>query len=492
MATFRVPQQTHQPGNVGAADAADDDAVHWHNPEPASVTQPGGGDAAQRNSISSTNEPAGVAAATAPPSGNNSAEPPANAATAPGSSTEMAPLAGAAAAGGAAAAASKAALPSKSPPVPTTGSRKQTYLQRHPEEERKGWSRGRKICCGLVILFAAILITIGVLIAFMVRVPSVDYKRSQILCENNNYLKCAQETIQIRVWLEVNNPNILGATINAELGLYKQDGTFLGPGAIDDVMISKRTVTEVTALFNITSNRGYDIVTALFIPPTHSVDLNVKGTVFVHVGLLRPSVQISQTFTVPPQDIVGLAGGIVGGLGGVPSTGAVVGAVGGAVAGAAPAAVNAGLGAIPSNAGSTVVGSIPGLGGVAGLVPSIPGVGSNRDSGAGAAGSGSGSSAAANMHPTTPPRPPKPQQSGAATPTDLSRANLPQQQNPSTLRRVNPTLFAQALLAVGAPNSLARQSFLLRQSQPARSRHTDRRSEMLGQRLAKQLRSRRP
>lgn len=471
MATYRVPQHAHQPG--GAADT-EGDAVHWH--DPASVTQPGGDAAAQRNSLSSTNQPSAPTAAQA---------------AAPGSSTEMAPLAAAgtgATAGGAAAAASqKGALPVRMPQksaagVPTTASQKQTYLQRHPEEERKGWSRGRKICCCLTILFAAILITLGVLIAFMVRVPSVEYKRSEILCANNNYLQCAQETIQIRVWLEVDNPNILGATINADLGLYKQDGTFLGPGTVEDTAIGKRTVTEVIALFNITSNRGYDIVTAIFIPPTRSVDLTVKGTVYVHVGLLRPSVQVEETFTVPPQDILGLAGGLIEQL---PSTGEAIDAAqdaaADAAADAAPDVIDAGLGAIPSDAGSSVVGSIPGLGGVADYIPSIPGVGDNRDTG------DSGSSAGANMHPTTPPRQSKPQQ--AAT-VDLSRSK-PKPQAQSTLRRVNPTLFAQALLAVGAPNSAARQSFLLRQSQSPRARHAGRghahQSETLAQRVAKSM-----
>jgi hypothetical protein len=189
----------------------------------------------------------------------------------------------------------------------------------HDVKKKRGWSRGKKICCCICLLFTAVLITMAVLIAFMVRTPTIDYDSVQIICANNAYLTCAQNTVQILVTLNVNNPNILGATINARLGLYKTDGTYLGPGTVDDTYVAKNSVTKAQALFTVTSGKGYDVLVALYVPPTHSVDVVVKGTVYVHVGLLRPSMQFEKTVTIPPQSATGLLGSLGGSIPSVPS-----------------------------------------------------------------------------------------------------------------------------------------------------------------------------
>jgi hypothetical protein len=205
--------------------------------------------------------------------------------------------------------------------------------------EDKGWSTGRKVCCALMVLLLAILITVGVLIAFLVRTPTVDYDSATPYCAAGtslqNYYDCVRTYVQVKVLLTVNNPNIIGATVNADLGLFKEDGTFLGPGTIDDTDVASRGSTDVIANFNITSDRGYDILVALYLPPNRDVNVHVEGSVYVHVGLLRPSITISQDFTIPAQNLGNAVGGLVGPgtvdtIGGVVSTGGdVIGTVGG-------------------------------------------------------------------------------------------------------------------------------------------------------------------
>src|SRR5690242_11443219 len=68
---------------------------------------------------------------------------------------------------------------------------------RQRAQEKKGWSRGKKICCGLLLLFIAAIITMGVLIAFLVRVPDVEYAGARVICLNNDYIRCATEEVQI-------------------------------------------------------------------------------------------------------------------------------------------------------------------------------------------------------------------------------------------------------------------------------------------------------
>lgn len=235
---------------------------------------------------------------------------------------------------------------------------KTTYAERHPEEVKQGWSRGRKICCGLLLLFIAILITLGVLIAFMVRMPSVDYKDYKIICANNDYLTCARDKFQVLVYLEVDNPNILGATINADLALY-WEGEFVGPGVIEDTDVAKRGQTELQALFTITSEKGLQIAQALVQPPQRPVVLDVKGTVYVHVGLLRPSGQFEDQFTIEPPNLSDLISGAIGGAE-IPSAGDVTGAI---------------TDQIPPDVGQTIVDAIPGVpSGVVDAIPNIPGL----------------------------------------------------------------------------------------------------------------------
>lgn len=235
---------------------------------------------------------------------------------------------------------------------------KTTYAERHPEEVKQGWSRGRKICCGLLLLFIAILITLGVLIAFMVRMPSVDYKDYKIICANNDFLRCARDRFQVLVFLEVDNPNILGATINADLALY-WEGEFVGPGVIEDTSVAKRGQTELQALFNITSAKGLQIAEALVVPPQRPVVLDVKGTVYVHVGLLRPSGQFEDRFTINPPNLSDLVNGAISGAE-IPSTGDVADAI---------------TDQIPPDAGQTIVDAIPGVPSeVVDAIPDIPGL----------------------------------------------------------------------------------------------------------------------
>lgn len=204
------------------------------------------------------------------------------------------------------------AMETTAPGAAPSGAKRQILMKRVTEpryvtSHRKGWSIGRKICCGLMLFLLAALITVGVLIAFLVRTPTVQYRSAVPYCAEGtslaSYYSCVRTYVQIRVLLTIDNPNIIGATVNADLGLFKEDGTFLGPGTIGDTAVGARGQTDVVANFNITSDRGFDILKAIFIPPTYDVTVHVDGSVFIHVGLLRPSIGISEDFVVPKQSL---------------------------------------------------------------------------------------------------------------------------------------------------------------------------------------------
>jgi len=351
--------------------------------------------------------------------------------------------------------------------------RKRTYLERHPEE-KKGWSRGKKICCGLLLLFLAILITLGVLIAFMVRVPSIEYKRAQFICPGGNYLTCAQEQVQALVFLEVDNPNILGATINADLALYNDPalgGQYLGPGSVGDTHVGKRGQTELQALFNITSSETYGLLQRLFID-RREVILQVKGTVYVHVGLLRPSVQFEEKFTVPPQDISSTIGDALDGID-IPSIGDVIGSLDAPSSGDVTGAI---VDQIPDDAPAQVVGAIPGVPSV--ITDNLPNI---RAADGAVANTPQAANAAAGtiVHTTraTEAAPPK-----ALASTSTSRTRHPALRVASSGAPHPPALNARAIRAalavVGPPGSPQREQF--EREEKTRRRRTPAQKTLIG------------
>jgi hypothetical protein len=216
-------------------------------------------------------------------------------------------------------------------PVPFGQQKSLSTLSRIDQEELKGhWSRRKKIACGVCLFFLAALITVGVLIAFLVRTPTISYSSLDVVCPNNDYLRCAQDFVGLRVHLSVNNPNIIGATVNADLNLYKTNKQLLGPGYVADTDVGARSTTELIAVFNITSSQAYDVLYTLFVLE-QPYNVIVEGRVFVHVGALRPSGTFSQTITIPAQSRSATLQSLGDALSGVDPTdaaGAVVGAAG--------------------------------------------------------------------------------------------------------------------------------------------------------------------
>lgn len=164
----------------------------------------------------------------------------------------------------------------------------------------ESFCRRSPVCCVLILLILAVVVATAVIIAFLVQKPSVDYDRFDVVCADNNYIKCANEGVQLFVYLQVKNPNIIGAGINAELELLREDGTLVGPGVVEDVHISARSTTNITALFQVTALKGVDILTSLYLPPRKAVQLRVNGKVFVHLGALKPSFDVGQDITIQP------------------------------------------------------------------------------------------------------------------------------------------------------------------------------------------------
>jgi biopolymer transport protein ExbD len=163
----------------------------------------------------------------------------------------------------------------------------------------KGWSKKKKICCGCCLFFLAILITIGVLIAFLVRAPSITFDKTEIICPNNDIATCASKSVLVRVTLQVDNPNIIGVTVNADLELYNDDRTTdYGPGVIDETTISKQATTPLIATFTVTSSKGAPLLAGIY-GPGPAPKVRVDGTIYFHLGALKPSYHFSESFTVP-------------------------------------------------------------------------------------------------------------------------------------------------------------------------------------------------
>lgn len=296
MATFRVPQH---PDNANVPSRTRAPAAAYDSTPAASRRPSISGDPGTASN--------GATAVTHPSAGTGDVSKPA------------VPAAAAATAGGAAAPGSALAPASKT-----------TVVNTRPRRKR-GWSRGKKICCALCLLFTAAIITVGVLIAFLVRTPDVSLNSAKVACANNDYARCITEEVDVLVYLDVDNPNIIGATINAEFGLYSEDGTYLGPGTVPDSYVDDRGVTTVTAYFTLTSAKAYPIIQQLFVEQ-RDVKLRAVGTVYIHVGALRPSITFEESFVIPKQDIGDVVSGLLDGVT-LPSPGDVVGSIGDQIGG---------------------------------------------------------------------------------------------------------------------------------------------------------------
>jgi len=194
---------------------------------------------------------------------------------------------------------------------------------------KRKWSRKKKTCCCVCTTLLVIIIILACVIPFLVQIPTVSYKSHQITCPGNNVQRCVTEMIFVLVVLEVDNPNIIGATIDADLGLFQQGGTFMGPGRIDDVHVQDSAITPINARFNVSAQRAPAVIADLFLPPAHDVPMYVEGTVYVHVGLLRPSFTIHENFVIPAQSLSDLQSML-------PPTDKIIGAIGDAIGGQLP------------------------------------------------------------------------------------------------------------------------------------------------------------
>ncbi len=105
----------------------------------------------------------------------------------------------------------------------------------------------------------------------------------------------------MNVVVEVDNPNIIGADVSSNLDLYEMPGEkYIGPGTIPKTHVSKQGKTDLTATFNVSSSAGLELSYKLYIAK-QPVDVMVKGSVYIYLGLIKPSVSFSRQYTIPPQ-----------------------------------------------------------------------------------------------------------------------------------------------------------------------------------------------
>ena len=162
------------------------------------------------------------------------------------------------------------------------------------------------MCC--VVLWA-VLITIGVLLIFLVRVPTASVASTTIQCDTyadcTNYARTAGIPVQVNV--SIHNPNILSAYVqSSDLVLVDRttanSGTVIAPGSIARQYISSRSDSNVVAVFVFPadSTETTTVISTLYLNH-QSYPINLNGHLHISVGALSFSYYINEDETIPAQ-----------------------------------------------------------------------------------------------------------------------------------------------------------------------------------------------
>lgn len=180
--------------------------------------------------------------------------------------------------------------------------------QSQPQPHRRGWSPCGKLCCCLILTLIAAIITIGVLIYFLVRTPSVSVDHTQLLCPNQSVCVNAalDSFIPFTVFLKVDNPNIIGADISAPIQIYDTDDiTLLATGEMPQQYVAANGVTIVQADFTAQvtpqNQAGLKrVLTSLYVNK-QEYQIVIHADVTVTLGALHPSINIvTRQYLQPP------------------------------------------------------------------------------------------------------------------------------------------------------------------------------------------------
>ena len=148
------------------------------------------------------------------------------------------------------------------------------------------------------------LITAGVLVAFLVRIPSASVTSTTVQC--NSFSQCnsyATTTgVPVQVTLTISNPNIIGATLSSnDLTLTDPSNNVqMATGTFPSTDIAARASTDIVASFNFPA----DAETVKFVSALYAGDpypIHVAGHLHISLGALSFTYFLDQDETVPAQ-----------------------------------------------------------------------------------------------------------------------------------------------------------------------------------------------
>ena len=164
---------------------------------------------------------------------------------------------------------------------------------------------GRHVCIVACIFVCAILITIGILLIWLVRIPSATVVSTSIRCSStaqcNSYAE--SDGIPVLVNVSIHNPNILSAYVQStDLVLTDRNNQQqLATGSIDRQHIRSLGDSTVVAMFNFpASTETTTVITAVYVEG-QNYPININGHLHLSVGALSFTYHLNEDETIPGQ-----------------------------------------------------------------------------------------------------------------------------------------------------------------------------------------------
>ena len=166
------------------------------------------------------------------------------------------------------------------------------------------------ICIVACVLFWAVLLTIGILLIWLVRVPTATVASTTIQCAT--YSSCSNYAttvgIPVQVNITVSNPNILSAYVqSSDLVLTDRssnanNGNQIATGTIARQYVESRGDSNVIAMFNFPADtvETTTVITAIY-GRGENYPINVNGHLQLSVGALSFTYHLNEDETIPGQ-----------------------------------------------------------------------------------------------------------------------------------------------------------------------------------------------
>ena len=165
------------------------------------------------------------------------------------------------------------------------------------------------VCIVGCVIFWAILITIGILLIWLVRVPTATVASTAIQCPTFAVCQSYAQSggIPVQVNITVSNPNIIAAYVqSSDLVLTDRTtankGMQIATGTIARQYVSSRGDSSVVAMFNFPagSTETTTVITAVYVEGD-DYPITVDGHLQLSVGALSLTYHLNEDETIPAQ-----------------------------------------------------------------------------------------------------------------------------------------------------------------------------------------------